>query len=88
MWIFAILAIAVAALILLIVALLAGPLIAPLYEVVVNDPAVQRVGFDVGVEVSARIGLKFVLPLLALSLVLWFLVMRLIDDAYMGVRRR
>jgi len=88
MWILAILAIAIAALILLIVALLAGPLIAPLYEVVVNDPAVQRVGFDVGVEVSARIGLQFVLPLLALSLVLWFLVMRLIDDAYMGVRRR
>jgi hypothetical protein len=35
-----------------------------------------------------RIGAKFVLPLLALSLVIWFLVMRLASDQYQGVRRR
>lgn len=88
MWIFAILAIAISALILMVVVTVAGPLIAPLYEIVVNDPAVKSVGFDVGVEVSTRIGLKYVPALLALSLIIWFFVMRLVDDSYQGYNRR
>lgn len=88
MWVFAILALLIAALVLVIVAMLIGPIVGPLYEIVVNDPAVQQVGFDTGAEVSMRIGGKFVLPLLALSLVIWFLVMRLVSDQYQGVNRR
>jgi len=88
MWVFAIIAIAISALILVVVMMLIGPVIGPLYDVVVNDPAVQEMGYDVGAEVAMRIGAKFVLPLLALSLVIWFLVMRLASDQYQGVRRR
>lgn len=87
MWIFAILTIVIAALIFLVVALMAGPIISPLYDVVVNDPAVQEMGYDVGAEVAMRIGLKYVLPLLALALVIWFLVLRLQADEYLGQRR-
>lgn len=88
MWVTAIIAIIIAAFILLIVAMLLGPLVAPIYEIVVNDPAVQEVGFDTGAEVSMRIGAGWVLPLLGLSLVIWFLVMRLASDSYLGVNRR
>lgn len=88
MWVFAILAISIGAMILIVVAMLAGPLIAPLYEIVVNDPAVIEMGYDVGATVAVRIGLKFVLPLLALTLAVWFLVMRLMDDTWDGVTRR
>lgn len=88
MWVFAILALIVGALVLVIVAMLIGPIVGPLYEIVVNDPAVQQVGFDTGAEVAMRIGGKFVLPLIALSLVIWFLVMRLAADQYQGVNRR
>jgi ABC-type uncharacterized transport system YnjBCD permease subunit len=88
MWVFAIIAIAISALILVIVMLLIGPVVGPLYDVVVNDPAVQEMGYDVGAEVAMRIGAQFVLPLLALSLVIWFLVMRLASDQYQGVNRR
>lgn len=88
MWVFAIIAIAISALILVVVMLLIGPVVGPLYDVVVNDPAVQEMGYDVGAEVAMRIGAKFVLPLLALSLVIWFLVMRLASDQYQGVNRR
>jgi len=88
MWVFAIIAIAISALILVVVMMLIGPVVGPLYDVVVNDPAVQEMGYDVGAEVAMRIGAKFVLPLLALSLAIWFLVMRLASDQYLGVRRR
>ena len=88
MWVLAILALSVAALILVIVTLLIGPLVGPIYEVVVNDPAVQKMGYDVGATVAMRIGAKYVPALLALSLVVWFLVLRLMSDSYQGVRRR
>jgi len=88
MWVFAIIALVASAVILLIVALLLGPVVGPLYEVVVNDPAVKEMGYDSGVEVAMRIGAKWVLPLLALSIVLWFLVLRLRADHYLGGRRR
>ena len=88
MWVLAILAIVIAALILLVVALLIGPIVGPLYDIVVNDPAVQAVGYDVGAEVAMRIGAKYVPGLLALSMVIWFLVMRLARDAYLGTNRR
>jgi len=87
MWIIPILVLVIATLIFLVVALLAGQIIGPLYDVVVADAAVKRMGYDVGVEAATRIGLKYVLPLLALSLVVWFLVMRLATDTYMGNRR-
>jgi ABC-type uncharacterized transport system YnjBCD permease subunit len=88
MWVFAILALIVGALVLVIVAMLIGPIVGPLYEIVVNDPAVQEVGFDVGAEVAMRIGAKYVLPLIGLSLVIWFLVLRLASDTRSNVYRR
>jgi len=88
MWVFAILAIAVGLLVMVIVMLLLGPVVGPLYEIVVNDPAVNQVGFDVGAEVAMRIGAKFVPPLLLLTLGVWFVVMRLASDQYQGVSRR
>jgi len=87
MWVIPIIAIAIAALILVIIAMLIGPVVGPLYEIVVNDPAVQAMGFDTGAEVAMRIGAKWVPALLALSLVIWFLVMRLASDQYLGTRR-
>lgn len=88
MWVFAIIAILISALILTVVALLIGPIVGPLYEIVVNDPAVQAMGYDTGAEVAMRIGAKWVPGLLALSLVIWFLVMRLASDSYLGTSRR
>ena len=88
MWVFAILALAIAALIMVIVMLLIGPVVGPLYEVVMADPAVQEMGYDVGAEVAMRIGAKFVPIFLLLSLGIWLLVMRLSSDQFQGVRRR
>ncbi|MFW5919666.1 MAG: hypothetical protein ACOCSF_05655 [Halanaeroarchaeum sp.] len=87
MWVFAILAIAIAALIMVVVMLLMGPVVAPLYDVVMSNQAVQEMGYDAGVEVAMRIGGKFVPILLLLSLAVWFLVMRLASDQYQGYRR-
>jgi hypothetical protein len=88
MWVFAIIALLIAALVLVIVMMLIGPIVGPLYDVVVSDPEVQQVGYDVGAEVAMRIGGKYVLPLSALSLIVWFLVMRLRSDQYQGVNSR
>lgn len=88
MWVLAILALIVAMLVLVIVAMLIGPIVGPLYSIVVSDPAVKEVGFDTGATVAMRIGGQFVLPLLGLSLVIWFLVLRLMSDSYLGVNRR
>lgn len=87
MWVFAIISIFIAAFILVMVALFAGKIIGPLYDVVIANDAVQQMGYDTGAEVATRIGLKYVLPLLALTLVVWFLVMRLMADQYQGTRR-
>jgi hypothetical protein len=88
MWVLGILALLVGALVLVIIMLLLGPLVGPRYEIVVNDPAVQKMGYDVGAEVAMRIGAKYVPPLIGLSLVIWFLVMRLASDSYSGIERR
>lgn len=88
MWVFAILFMMVGVLVLVVVALLLGPIITPIYEVVVNDSAVQAMGYDTGAETAMRIGSKWVLPLLALVVVVWFLVLRLRTDQFQGARRR
>lgn len=88
MWVLPILAVIVGALVLVIVALLLGPIVSPLYRIVVNDPAVQEVGYDRGAEVAMRIGGRYVLALLGLALVIWFIVLRLASDEYQGVQRR
>lgn len=88
MWIIAGLALLVGAFVLVLVMLLAGAIVPPLYDVVVNDPAVKEMGYDTGVEVSTHIGLEYVLPLIGLSLVIWFLVYRLASDVFMGNTNR
>jgi len=88
MWVLAILAVVVGILILVVVALMMGPLVGPLYDVVIANDAVQAMGFDQGVETAMLIGGSLVLPLLGLSAVIWFLVMRLRQDAFLGQQRR
>jgi len=87
MWVFAILFVIISAFVLLMVAFLAGPIITPFYDVVINNQAVQDMGFDTGVEAAMLIGLSLVLPLMALTIAVWFLVFKLRSDPYLGVSR-
>lgn len=86
MWVFAILALVVGVLFIVVVAMLMGPLVGTIYDIVISDPEVQAMGFDVGVEVAMRIG-GLILPLLGLSAAIWFFVLRLQRDQYLGQTR-
>jgi|GEM_PF-3527939 len=88
MWVLAILAAIVGVLILVVVAMLMGPLVGPLYDVVSSSEAVQQVGFMEGVDTAMLIGGALTLPLLGLSMVIWFQVMRLRRDTFLGQTRR
>lgn len=87
MWVFAILVLFVGVLVLVMVQMMLGPLLGPLYNVVINDPAVQEMGYDTGATVAMRIGAKWVLPLLGLTVVIWIIVIRLRADQFQGSRR-
>lgn len=88
MWVYATIVVIISAFIFLVVALLAGKIVGPLYDIVINNQAVQDVGFDVGAETAMTIGLALVLPLMALTVAVWFWVLRLREDPYLGVGRR
>lgn len=88
MWIFAIIAVFVTVVVIMLVSLLLGPIIAPIYDVASTNGAVQQVGFDTGVETIMLIGGTYVLPLSMLAIFIWFLVLRLKSDEFQGARRR
>lgn len=88
MWPLAIIAMLASAFVLVLVTYLAGVIVPPIYNVVVNSDAVVKMGYDVGVEVAVRIGLKYVPALLALVIVFWFVFLRLRQDSYQGYNGR
>ena len=81
-----VIALFVGALMLPLFAYLGGQLIPPIYNIVVADPAVQALGYDTGAEVAVRIGLKYVLPFMGISIFVWFLFLRLRRDSFQGVQ--
>ena len=81
-----VIALFVGALVLPLAAFLGGQVVPPLYDIVAADPAVQAMGYDRGAEVAVRIGLKFVLPFMGISLFVWFLFLRLRRDSFQGVQ--
>jgi len=89
-WILPLIATVATAFILLVVAYLLGVIVPPLYEQVQASQAVADVGFDRGAEVAVRIGAQYILPLLALALVVWLLFLKLRRDDFKGqvTRRR
>jgi uncharacterized membrane protein (GlpM family) len=87
-WILGVLALVIGALVLIVTTYMAGHLIPPIYDIVIQNDAVKAQGFDTGVETAAQMGLMFVPPLLAFSIVVWFLVLRLRRDTFAGQRPR
>jgi len=85
-WVIPIIVLFASAFVFLTVAYLMGVLIPPIYNEVVAADGVQAMGYDRGAEVAVRIGLKYVLPFLALTIIIWLVLLRLRRDEYKGQR--
>jgi len=46
--------------------------------------AVTSLGYDQGVEVATRIGLRYILPIMIIVLIVWFTFLMLRRDDYKG----
>jgi len=83
-WVFAVLTLVVSAFVFVVVAFLLGVLIPPIYEEVMASEAVTSLGYDQGVEVATRIGLRYILPIMIIVLIVWFTFLMLRRDDYKG----
>jgi hypothetical protein len=86
-WVLPLIALMTGAVMLLIVVYMMGVLVPPIYDIVSQNNAVINLGFDSGVETAMRIGTQYVPAFLALSVILWFFLIRLRRDEFQGTRR-
>jgi hypothetical protein len=74
----------VALFVLTVIGWIAGRIVNPIYDIALNNPAVQSTGFADGLDLALKIGLTAILPMLAVVGIIWLHAGPLQND----VRRR